>query len=460
MTSQELIREIEAQRLLMIAVATGGPRILDVANEYTERREKIGFALAERGIEDPNPYSDLWRWYAKWSDGSLPSYSSRRQFITNLFDPLIERVRQNRMPANYDLILRLVEEMEEFKLNVNSYYNDSEYSSFVDDRIRGKVISLRAHLQRLGSEDLVQELDGVELEEGKLVFILETLRGFIIPEARRRVHSLMKNAMPIKDETQLRHSEGSLPHLPNISCPLRIFLCHSSGDKPAVRDLYRRLLADGFEAWLDEESLLPGQNWQEEIPQAVRNSDVVVVCLSHSAINKEGYVQREIKFALDVADEKPEGTIFIIPLKLEECTAPARLSRWQWVNFFEERGYERLMKALSTRAAEIRVRQQPSPPTLKLETPIYDDQLTDTQRSLLREVESGRRDFQPDSKSEADQDKALEKFQPVAEELIELGKRDYLRNVKPQQESWTGKRHFAVVMVDGLTAKGRRSLQK
>lgn len=171
-------------------------------------------------------------------------------------------------------------------------------------------------------------------------------------------------------------------------------------------------------------------------------------------------MQREIKFALDVADEKPEGTIFIIPLKLEECTAPARLSRWQWVNFFEERGYERLMKALSTRAAEIRVRQQPSPPTLKLETPIYDDQLTDTQRSLLREVESGRRDFQPDSKSEADQDKALEKFQPVAEELIELGKRDYLRNVKPQQESWTGKRHFAVVMVDGLTAKGRRSLQK
>jgi hypothetical protein len=40
---------------------------------------------------------------------------------------------------------------------------------------------------------------------------------------------------------------------------LRIFLCYSSGDKPAVRELYRRLRADGFEPWLDGVNLLPGQ---------------------------------------------------------------------------------------------------------------------------------------------------------------------------------------------------------
>src|SRR5262249_47185555 len=51
---------------------------------------------------------------------------------------------------------------------------------------------------------------------------------------------------------------------------LRVFLCHSSGDKPAVRTLCQRLQADGVEPWLDEENLLPGQDWQQEIPQAVR----------------------------------------------------------------------------------------------------------------------------------------------------------------------------------------------
>ena len=51
---------------------------------------------------------------------------------------------------------------------------------------------------------------------------------------------------------------------------LRVFLCHASSDKPAVRELYQRLRTDGIDAWLDEEDLLPGQDWQYEIPKAVR----------------------------------------------------------------------------------------------------------------------------------------------------------------------------------------------
>jgi formylglycine-generating enzyme required for sulfatase activity len=134
---------------------------------------------------------------------------------------------------------------------------------------------------------------------------------------------------------------------------LRVFLCHASDDKPAVGELYRRLQADGFDPWLDEANLLPGQNWPIEIPKAVRNSHVVIVCLSRHAIAKPGYIQKEIKFALDVADEQPEDTIFLIPLKLEECNVPDRLSRWQWVNLFSPNGYERLMRALRVRAESL-----------------------------------------------------------------------------------------------------------
>ena len=139
----------------------------------------------------------------------------------------------------------------------------------------------------------------------------------------------------------------------STSRSLRIFLCHSSADKPAVRELYRRLHADGFAPWLDEEDLLPGQDWQREIPKAVRYSDVVIVCLSRGSINKAGYIQKEIKFALDVADEQPEDTIFLIPLKLEECDVPDRLSRWQWVNLFSPKEYERLVRALQARATSL-----------------------------------------------------------------------------------------------------------
>jgi len=35
--------------------------------------------------------------------------------------------------------------------------------------------------------------------------------------------------------------------------PLKVFLCHASADKPAVRELYLRLKKDGVDryAWLD-----------------------------------------------------------------------------------------------------------------------------------------------------------------------------------------------------------------
>ena len=76
---------------------------------------------------------------------------------------------------------------------------------------------------------------------------------------------------------------------------MKVFLCHSSADKPAVRKIYRRLLSDGFLPWLDEEKVLPGQDWQYEIKTAVKESDVVVVCLSRSSISKTGYIHKETK---------------------------------------------------------------------------------------------------------------------------------------------------------------------
>jgi YVTN family beta-propeller protein len=134
---------------------------------------------------------------------------------------------------------------------------------------------------------------------------------------------------------------------------LRLFLCHSSVDKSSVRTFYQRLQNDKFDPWLDEENLLPGQDWEHEIKKAVRGTDVVLVCLSRVSVERAGFANKEIKFALDVADEKPEGTIFIIPVKLEECNIPDRLRRWHWVNLFEERGYEKLLRALQERANKL-----------------------------------------------------------------------------------------------------------
>jgi formylglycine-generating enzyme required for sulfatase activity len=137
--------------------------------------------------------------------------------------------------------------------------------------------------------------------------------------------------------------------------PLRVFLCHASQDKPIVQDLYNRLNAVSWiDPWLDEEKLFPGQDWNLEIEKAVEAADAILVCLSNDSVTKEGYVQRELRYVLDIAEYKPEGTLYIIPVRLEECNPPRRLRIWQYSDYFpkEERdsSFERLLVSLRMRA--------------------------------------------------------------------------------------------------------------
>lgn len=135
---------------------------------------------------------------------------------------------------------------------------------------------------------------------------------------------------------------------------LHIFLCHASDDKERVRLISRELNIHGVDVWFDEEKLLPGEDWRHEIRLALREVDAVIVCLSATAVTKKGYVQKEIKQVLDIADEQPEGAIFVIPVKLEPCEVPQSLRRWQWVDS-DPNGIDRLVKALARRALQLGV---------------------------------------------------------------------------------------------------------
>jgi hypothetical protein len=137
---------------------------------------------------------------------------------------------------------------------------------------------------------------------------------------------------------------------------ITVFMCHGSEDKDRVRELTRRLRATDFIiCWFDEDQILPGQDWELEITRGVRASDAFLVCLSNSSSTRAGYLQKEIKKALDVAEERPEGSIFIIPVRLDDCAVPDRLRDVQWVDLFESGGFGRLLRGL----AAVRVNRAP-----------------------------------------------------------------------------------------------------
>lgn len=137
---------------------------------------------------------------------------------------------------------------------------------------------------------------------------------------------------------------------------LRIFLAHASEDKSRVRQLYDKLKDKGFKPWLDKIDLLPGQNWRIEIPKAIRESDIFLACLSKRTVKKSGYINKELLIALDEYSERPNDKIFLIPVKLDDCQVPeveipelgTNLTHFQWVELWEEDGFQRLIKAIES----------------------------------------------------------------------------------------------------------------
>lgn len=112
MTEEELTKSIEFLRNKMISVSTGGPRIDDVNHEYQQMYELVARELSKRGIENPISYPSLWDWHGRWSSGDLPTYRSRRTFLSELVNPLLNRIRTGRkevaQPTGWERVDRAV----------------------------------------------------------------------------------------------------------------------------------------------------------------------------------------------------------------------------------------------------------------------------------------------------------------------------------------------------------------
>ncbi|HUT70159.1 MAG TPA: TIR domain-containing protein [Desulfatiglandales bacterium] len=127
----------------------------------------------------------------------------------------------------------------------------------------------------------------------------------------------------------------------------KIFISYAKEDFPKAYAIYEILRQKEFSPWIDSENLLPGQDWQLEIDKALEKCNFFVACLSNISVSKEGYVQKELKKGLDILDKKPEGSIYLIPVRLDNCKTPKRMESLQWCNLLDDSGgIEKLLKAI------------------------------------------------------------------------------------------------------------------
>lgn len=145
---------------------------------------------------------------------------------------------------------------------------------------------------------------------------------------------------------------------------IQIFLAHASEDKAAVMELYDRLKQKGYQPWLDKKDLIPGQNWRKEIPKAIRSSQIFIACLSQRSVSKQGYVRKEFRMALNEYAEKTSDTIYLIPLKFDECDIPdleldqmgVSMKDIHWLDYWEPDGFENLVRAIEHQYGRLEIR--------------------------------------------------------------------------------------------------------
>jgi hypothetical protein len=131
-----------------------------------------------------------------------------------------------------------------------------------------------------------------------------------------------------------------------------VFIAYAVEDLPTALKLYQRFEELGFEPWLDKKRLLPGQNWPRAIERAISICDYFVACFSSLAGAKRGMFHSELRYALDCASFLPLDEVFFIPVRIEECTVPAQITRCiQYVDLFPDfdSGFQNILRVMENR---------------------------------------------------------------------------------------------------------------
>jgi len=146
----------------------------------------------------------------------------------------------------------------------------------------------------------------------------------------------------------------SFQHSFQHSDKARIFISYAKEDSAAAERLFRDLSAHGFAAWLDNHRLLPGQNWQQRIEDAIAGSDFFIACFSSRSVQKRGGFQAEVRYALHYANSLPIDDVYLIPVRLDPCRIPPRIQReTQYIDLFPdwENGFRRVVTAMRRQLA-------------------------------------------------------------------------------------------------------------
>lgn len=210
MNSSELIEGINKIRDIMIDVSTGGRRIQEVDDQYQGIYSSVSAALARRKIANPITFGSLWDWYGRWSSGDLPSYQSRRVFVSKLITPLINRIQTGSEieyePTGWERVDRTVGEIRD-RLAIAE--NEEQYQA-VGLLCRDSLISLAQAVYDRERHPPVDSTEPSETDAYRMLeaYIAVEMKGDANEEIRRFTKASLRlaNALTHSRKATFRNS--------------------------------------------------------------------------------------------------------------------------------------------------------------------------------------------------------------------------------------------------------------
>lgn len=236
-------------------------------------------------------------------------------------------------------VVEIVECVEKFVTGDDDEANTPPYPTYYEYRVSFNCINCLSLTLKLDNYLSPKEIDNIvpvayedEYEHnygGKLRVVPIAL----VLKLRKAVMACLDAVMNLTDQ----------------KTAIDVFISYAMEDVEVAYKIYRELIDYGFNPWFDQESLIPGQNWEVEIRKAIQASKAFVAVLSNASLDKRGYVQKELREGLKILEQTPPSQIYLIPVRVENCMPyDDQLNKLQWVNLFPKFniGFQKLLGAV------------------------------------------------------------------------------------------------------------------
>jgi len=187
-----------------------------------------------------------------------------------------------------------------------------------------------------------------------LGLIQEYMGGYrLTKEGRKKIREITTKSK-IKDKINLREEIEGEPTMSNEK-PIA-FMAYVNEDKDEVEELYIGLSSDEspVKPWMYSKDKTVGRKTKEEIEEIINLSKFAIICLSNNSYEKgKSFFHKEIRISLEIINELPPKTIFLLPVRFDKCTildysvGGQNINDLNYCNYFEDDGFQQIIKAIN-----------------------------------------------------------------------------------------------------------------